>query len=164
MPITPTLATLGYIFSPDRSQVLMIHRNARPDDAHFGKYNGIGGKVERDEDIVTSFRREVREEAGIECDELHLAGTISWPGFGRDGGDWFGFLFRVTQFSGSILKSNPEGELRWVPIPGVMSLPLWEGDSYFLPMIFNISAPVFHGLMPYQNGRPISWSFTSLPL
>ena len=141
----------------------MIHRNARPHDAHFGKFNGIGGKVERDEDIVTSFRREVREEAGIECDELHLAGTISWPGFGRDGGDWFGFLFRVTQFSGTVLKSNPEGELLWVPIPNGMTLPMWAGDRYFLPMIFNFTAPPFHGLMPYQNGHPVSWTFTSLP-
>ena len=29
MPFTPILATLGYIFSPDRTRVLLIHRNAR---------------------------------------------------------------------------------------------------------------------------------------
>ena len=32
MPYTPIVATLGYVLSPDRSEVLMIHRNARPDD------------------------------------------------------------------------------------------------------------------------------------
>ena len=32
MPYTPILATLGYVFSPDCRRVLMIHRNARPDD------------------------------------------------------------------------------------------------------------------------------------
>ena len=42
MPYTPILATLGYVFSPDGRRVLMIHRNARPDDAHLGKYNGLG--------------------------------------------------------------------------------------------------------------------------
>ena len=45
MPYTPIVATLGYIMSPDRTQVLMVHRNARPDDIHFGKYNGLGGKI-----------------------------------------------------------------------------------------------------------------------
>jgi 8-oxo-dGTP diphosphatase len=63
----------------------LIHRNARPDDPHFGKYNGLGGKLEPGEDVVAGLRREVREEAGIACEELHLAGTISWPGFGKDG-------------------------------------------------------------------------------
>ena len=101
MPFSPILATLGYIFSPDGRRVLMIHRNARPDDAHFGKYNGLGGKLEPNEDIVAGLRREIREEAGIECDELALAGTISWSGFGKNNEDWFGFLFRVTRFSGT---------------------------------------------------------------
>ena len=54
------LATLGYVLSPDGKQVLLIHRNRRPDDAHFGKYNGLGGKLEADEDVVGGMRREIR--------------------------------------------------------------------------------------------------------
>src|SRR5690606_39087406 len=45
MPYTPILATLGYVLSPDRRRVLMVHRNARPGDQHLGKYNGLGGKL-----------------------------------------------------------------------------------------------------------------------
>src|SRR4051812_15609283 len=79
VPLTPVLATLGYVVSPDGHSVLLIHRDARPDDPHFGKHNGLGGKLERDEGIVAGMRREIREEAGIECDRLVLRGTISWP-------------------------------------------------------------------------------------
>ena len=75
MPYTPIVATLGYVLSPDRSQVLLIHRNARPDDQHLGKYNGLGGKIERDEDVVAGMRREIHEEAGIDCDAMTLRGT-----------------------------------------------------------------------------------------
>ena len=74
---TPILATLGYVMSPDGTQVLMIHRNTRPDDLHYGKYNGLGGKVDSNEDVVSGMRREIREEAGIEAEELVLRGTIS---------------------------------------------------------------------------------------
>ncbi len=162
MPFTPILATLGYIFSPDREKVLMIRRDARPEDPHFGKYNGLGGKLDAAEDVVAGFRREVREEAGIECDELHLAGTVSWPGFGKHGEDWFGFVFRVTRWSGTPLAANPEGTLVWVPVGEVLSLPLWEGDRFFLPLVFDPSAPRFHGVMPYRNGRPVGWSFSPL--
>lgn len=162
MPFTPILATLGYLFSPDRRQVLLIHRNARPDDAHYGKYNGLGGKLDPGEDVVAGFRREVREEAGLECDELHLAGTVSWPGFGKNGEDWFGFIFRVTRWSGTPLTANPEGTLVWVPLDEVPALPLWEGDAHFLPLVFDAAWPRFHGVMPYRDGRPVSWSFSLL--
>ncbi len=163
MPYTPILATLGYIFSPDRAKVLMIHRNARPGDSHFGKYNGLGGKLEPNEDIVSGFRREVREEAGLECDELQLAGTISWPGFGNAGEDWFGFLFRVTAWSGTPFASNAEGTLSWVPVIDVPALPLWDGDRHFLPLVLNPESPPFHGIMPYRNGLPTGWNQTTLP-
>jgi 8-oxo-dGTP diphosphatase len=160
MPYTPILATLGYVFSPDRQRVLMIHRNTRADDAHFGKYNGLGGKLDANEDVIAGLKREIREEAGIECEAIGLAGTISWPGFGKKGEDWFGFIFRVEGFTGTPLPANDEGTLEWVEIDRVLTLPLWEGDRYFLPLIFDPAAPQFHGVMPYRNGKPVSWSYS----
>ena len=85
MPYTPILATLGYLLSPDGARVLLIHRNRRPGDAHFGKYNGLGGKLDAGEDVVACLRREIREESSLECKHLLLRGTISWPGFGKGG-------------------------------------------------------------------------------
>lgn len=85
MPYTPILATLGYVLSPDGKEVLLIHRNARPDDPAFGKYNGLGGKLEPAEDVAAGMRREIREEAGLEAHQLILRGTLSWPGFGKNG-------------------------------------------------------------------------------
>jgi 8-oxo-dGTP diphosphatase len=162
MPYTPILATLGYVLSPDGRQVLLIHRNRRPDDPHFGKYNGLGGKLERDEDIVAGMRREVREEAGIECEEMRLCGTINWPGFGKQGEDWFGFLFRIERFGGEPLRENPEGTLEWVDVERVLQLPLWEGDRFFLPLVFGPDRRQFHGVMPYAAGRPIRWQYSLL--
>ncbi|HEY7871117.1 MAG TPA: 8-oxo-dGTP diphosphatase [Rudaea sp.] len=160
MPYTPILATLGYVLSPDRHRVLMIHRNARPGDHHLGKYNGLGGKLEPDEDVIAGMRREIREEAGIECDEIHLRGTISWPGFGKHGEDWFGFVFVVTRFSGTPLQDNAEGTLEWVDVEKILDLPLWEGDRHFLPLVFDADPRTFHGVMPYRDGRMLSWNFS----
>ena len=157
MPYTPILATLGYVLSPDRRRVLMVHRNARPGDQHLGKYNGLGGKLEPGEDVVAGMRREIREEAGIACDELQLRGTISWPGFGREGEDWFGFVFLVTRHSGEPFASNPEGTLEWIEVERILELPLWEGDRRFLPLVFDEDPRAFHGVMPYRDGRMVSW-------
>jgi 8-oxo-dGTP diphosphatase len=162
MPYTPILATLGYVLSPESKQVLMIHRDQNPNDYHFGKYNGLGGKLDPEEDIVSGMKREIREESGIECDVLQLCGTISWPGFGKRGEDWFGFIFRIEKWHGSVLKSNPEGSLVWMEIDQIMNLNLWEGDRYFLPLVFTEDRKPFHGVMPYRDGKPIGWSVSIL--
>jgi 8-oxo-dGTP diphosphatase len=160
MPYTPILATLAYVLSPDGRRALMVHRNRRPDDAHFGKYNGLGGKLDPGEDVVSGICRELREEAGLECDELILRGTISWPGFGTNGEDWFGFIFRVDRWRGTPRADNPEGALEWVEVDHLLDLPLWEGDRFFLPLVFEKSAKQFHGVMPYRDGRPVSWTYS----
>jgi 8-oxo-dGTP diphosphatase len=159
VPFTPIVATLGYVLSPDRSRVLMVHRNRRDDDAHKGKYNGLGGKLEPGEDVVACIRREVREESGLECDALTLRGTISWPGFGKGGEDWFGFVFRIDRYSGQPWAENNDGPLVWVEVARVLELPLWEGDRFFLPLVF-ADGKQFHGVMPYRDGRPAGWSYS----
>jgi 8-oxo-dGTP diphosphatase len=162
MPYTPILATLGYVLSPDRRRVLLIHRNARPGDQHLGKYNGLGGKMERDEDIATCMRRELHEEAGIEATAMQLRGTISWPGFGKHGEDWLGFIFLVTAFEGEPPVANVEGSLEWIEVERILELPLWDGDRHFLPLVFDTDPRPFHGVMPYRDGRMVSWGFERL--
>ena len=157
------LATLGYVLSEDRARVLMIRRDTRPDDIHFGYYNGLGGKLEPDEDVASGMRREIREEAGLECGELDFAGTISWPGFGRDGANWFGFLFRVPQWSGTPATGNDEGSLHWVEVADMLAgrVPMWPSDAHFLPLVFAADPAPFHGVMPFRDGRALSWNYTS---
>ena len=160
MPYQPILGTLGYILSPDKKKVLLIHRNSRPEDEHLGKYNGLGGKIESQEDIVASMKREILEEAGIQCTEMSLRGTISWPGFGKNGEDWFGFIFVITQFEGTPYSKNPEGNLEWIDINKFLNLeiPMWEGDKFFIPLLFTQADKQFHGIMPYRDGKPTGWS------
>lgn len=159
---TPILGTLGYVLSPDASRVLLVHRNKRANDAHLGKYNGLGGKLHADEDIVACMRREIREEAGLECSSMRLRGTVSWPGFGKGGEDWFGFIFLIDAFAGEPFRENHEGTLEWVERGAILSLPLWEGDRYFLPLVFSDEPRTFHGVMPYKDGAPLNWSFSWL--
>ena len=177
MAYTPIIGTLAYIVdrtadvSPSGA-ALLVHRNARPDDEHLGKWNGLGGKLEADEDVAAGLRRELREEAAIEVTSMQLRGTVSWPGFGPNGEDWLGFVFLVDAWSGVPPSSNDEGRLEWIPLPRLLlacspdpddrdaaNLPMWEGDRYFLPLVFDDDPRSFHGVMPYENGRPIGWTW-----
>lgn len=160
MPYRPILATLGYVLSGDGRHVLMVHRNARPDDHHLDKYNGLGGKLEPGEDAMSGMRREIREEASIECGRMSLRGTISWPGFGKGGEDWLGFVFLVGRFRGTPLERNAEGALEWIELGRLGELPMWEGDRHFLPLVFDADPRPFHGVMPYRDGRMQSWRYS----
>ncbi len=157
---TPIIGTLGYIF--DQGRILMVHRNKRVGDTHFGKYNGLGGKMEPTEDVVSCIRREILEEAGVTIEAMTLRGTVNWTGFGPQGQDWLGFIFLITRISGSTFTENAEGTLEWIPLAQIPSLPMWEGDRHFLPLLFDSDPRAFHGLMPYKNGQPQSWSYTRL--
>ena len=155
----PIVGTLGYILSRDRKKILLIHRNLRHNDHHLHKYNGLGGKMLPNEDVVSCLRREIFEEAGIKCEDIILRGTINWTGFGPEGENWLGFIFRIDRFSGTPFTSNEEGSLSWVPIDDLDKLPMWEGDRYFLQLVFDDDPKLFHGYMPYRDGRPLSWHY-----
>lgn len=142
--------------------MLLIHRDKRPDDIHYGKYLGLGGRVESDEDVVSGVRREIREESGLDAAEVILRGTIHWPGFGHGGDGWFGFVFRVDRFAGEPHEGNAEGTLAWVPVADLDTVPMWDSDHHWLPMVFDGDPRQFHGVMPYHEGAMVSWSFQRL--
>lgn len=156
MRLTPVMTTLAYIVRD--GSVLLCHRIARHTDMQHGKYNGIGGHMERDEDPVTCIRREIREETGLDIADPWLRGTISWPGFGTNGEDHFAFVFRVDDPVGEPFAANEEGELSWHPIDAIRDLPMWEGDRHFLPLVFDDDPRLFHLVIPYEDGRPTGCS------
>ena len=159
---TPIVGTLGFVLSEDQKEVLLVRRCARQDDQHLGKYNGLGGKLLPGEDVQACMIREIEEEAGIQCLEMQLRGTVNWPGFGPDGENWLGFIFLITRFSGEPKLYNEEGELAWHSLTSIDTLPMWEGDKYFLPLIFDKDPRLFHGYLPYENGKPLLWSCTRM--
>ncbi len=162
MAYRPIASTLAYVLSPDGTEVLMVHRNRRSDDEHVGKYNGLGGHLERDEDVATCIVREIREEAGIECTALTLRGTVNWNDFGPTKQDWLGFIFLVTAFEGEPFEHNDDGPLEWVALDRLTDLPMWEGDRHFLPLVFDDDPRPFHGTMCYRDGSPIGWSYVRM--
>lgn len=157
----PVLGVVAYVMRGD--EVLLVHRTARADDPQRGLYNGLGGKVEPDEDVIAAIRRELTEEAGIQATSLTLRGTVSWPIEAGPGTDWFGFVFRVDAFRGEPPPSNVEGTLHWVPLALLSTLELPAGDERWLPWVFDPTVAQFAAVMPYRDGRPCGWSASVLP-
>jgi len=85
----------GFLFSPDRSRVLLIRKN-RP-AWQRDRLNGVGGKVEAGESLPQAMRREFREEAGMDLPEAHWRHVVTLRGQddGGSGADWEGHFFRA---------------------------------------------------------------------
>ncbi len=117
MGLPPThiyLRTLIFVFHGD--EVLLIFRQ-RPPDAGF--WNGIGGKIDRDEDPLEAAQRELWEEAGIRAG-LEFRGVAT--AIVRSTGEhWSIFLFSARVADRTVVASA-EGALRWVAPDDVATL------------------------------------------
>jgi 8-oxo-dGTP diphosphatase len=85
----------GFLFSPDRSRVLLIRKNRPAWQA--GKLNGVGGKIEPGETPHQAMVREFREEAGVDLPEprwQHVL-TLSGKDDAGAGHGWAGHFFRA---------------------------------------------------------------------
>jgi 8-oxo-dGTP diphosphatase len=146
------LGTLCYIRSGGRT--LMVHRDKRPGDMHWGKWNGLGGKVIPGETPEECVIREVREESGLELACPRLCGILTFPAF-DDEEDWYVFVFEAMEFGGD-LSECPEGTLEWIEDDRLPGLDLWEGDRLFLPWIGG--GRFFSGRLAYSAGRLVDHS------
>ena len=141
------LATLCYVRKDHHT--LMVHRIKKSGDMHFGKWNGLGGKIENGETPEECAIREIKEECGLFAKKMLMKGFLSFPGFSK-GEDWYAFVFVIDDFEGQMIDS-PEGDLQWIPDEKLLELDLWEGDRIFLKWLDK--AGFFSAKFIYHDGR-----------
>ncbi|HVO72360.1 MAG TPA: NUDIX domain-containing protein, partial [Aggregatilineaceae bacterium] len=88
-----------------------------------GRYNGIGGHIERDEDPLSGAIREIQEETGLDAKNVRFRGVIH-----VDPGEATGVLVFVfsAEASSHDFTDNDEGTLEWVPRKAIGALPSVE--------------------------------------
>ncbi|MBI3761316.1 MAG: NUDIX domain-containing protein [Chloroflexi bacterium] len=115
-------------------EVLLI--KGAPDKKIFpGRYNGVGGHVERDEDIFSAAIREVREETGLAVTEFRLRGVINIDTGEAAGIGLFVFTARAD---GREVRASSEGILEWVAFDQVNELDLVEDLPMLLPKVLGM--------------------------
>ena len=129
------LGVLTYL--ENNQKILMIHR--QKNDEHKGLWLAPGGKIEKNESPVESAFREFYEETGLKIKYPKLKSILSFPDYGKSpfGDEWQIFVFYTNKYEGNLKKNCPEGTLKWININKILKLPMWEGDKFFTPKIFD---------------------------
>lgn len=137
--------TLCYIEKDGK--YLMLHRVKKVNDLNQDKWIGIGGKFEDKESPEECMLREAYEETGLTLLTPEYRGILTfvsdkWP-------TEYIHLFYANNFLGELIDCD-EGNLEWVPIQDIYSLPLWQGDKIFLRLIEE-KAPFFSLKLQYEG-------------
>lgn len=140
-------STLCYIVKDGK--VLMLHRVKKKNDINHDKWIGIGGKFEPEEAPEECILRETKEETGLTLTSWRCRGVVT---FLQEGGEGeYMYLFTADDFTGELIECD-EGDLQWVNLDFLDTLPTWEGDRIFLNLLWQ-DAPFFLLTLRYQGDR-----------
>ena len=122
-------STLCYIRKGD--EYLMLFRDKKEKDVNEGKWVGVGGKFKENESAEECLLREVKEETGIALSSYTFHGVVHFHSDEWEDEDMYLFSADIDD-SADLLQDCPEGTLKFIPKDELLTLPMWEGDKYFL--------------------------------
>ena len=134
---------------------LMLKRNS---DKKIlpGVWMAPGGKIEFNEGLFECARREIREETGLEINNLRIKATGN--GYMKDLNEEVFFHFVFADYAGGILKNNPpDGELRWLTVEEILKLDNLLAEIHQVSsFIFDDTDNVISYKAVYEKGNKLS--------
>lgn len=143
------MTSLCYIEQDNK--YLMLHRVTKENDENKDKWIGIGGKFEDGESPEECALREIKEETGLDAEDLEYRGIVTFVS--DEYGTEYMHLFKCTDFSGEIRECD-EGVLEWIDKTKLFTLEMWEGDMIFLRLL-DEERPFFSLKLCYKGDRLI---------
>ncbi len=101
-----------------------------------GKWNGFGGKVEKDESIEDAARRELYEEAGVDARGLRELGVLhfTWKETPAFSDELEVHVFSASKFEGEVQETE-EMRPQWFNYGDIPFDNMWKDNAFWFPIL-----------------------------
>lgn len=138
-----TRYVVGFAFWRDK--VLLLLKKKGPVYV-VGKLNGVGGKIEEGENVISAMAREFGEETGVETWPSLWSHAAVMYGDASEGNDYelnilFTYLPDVGEFDNI---KNPEStgeDLSWIELDGFENRGIVENLKWIIPLCLDRTTP-----------------------
>src|SRR5699024_5050838 len=120
-------------------RILLIKKPKR------GWYAIPGGKMERGETVKEAVVREFWEETGLRIETCALKGVFTFVVSDKRQSEqeWMMFTFVSNTYNGGLAEHCNEGELAWVRVDSIKTLPMADGDRNISDQVLTTDKMLF---------------------
>jgi 8-oxo-dGTP diphosphatase len=132
--------TAGFLFRNNGSEVALVKKNRPAWQA--GKLNGIGGKMELNENAIDCMQREFREETGADISDWRPFAILQ-----SNENTWQVVMF--SSHSPAEVSTTSDEEIGWYKLSELSSLPVVPNLQWLIPLAKNEKA--LHSIIVEQD-------------
>jgi 8-oxo-dGTP diphosphatase len=140
---------------------LLLLKGAPTKRLWANRYNGLGGHIEANEDVLSAAQRELIEESGLTDVTLTLRGVINIDTGVDEQGPRPGVLLFVLVGETQVreVKSTAEGTPEWIPLTQLEDYPLLD-DLYAVIPLALADGAIFYGQYSPRADGSMGYRFT----
>ncbi|HEV7424107.1 MAG TPA: 8-oxo-dGTP diphosphatase [Candidatus Paceibacterota bacterium] len=125
--------TLLYLYKANEKQILLGMKKRR---FGTGKWNGVGGKLEKGENIKEALVREIKEEIDVTInpDDLKQVATLDFRYTGNPEWNQQSHVFFIEKWQGEPIETE-EIIPKWHDVNSLPYENMWLDDIHWLPLV-----------------------------
>lgn len=138
--------TMCFVFY--KNKVLLMKASKKKD--WEGMYDPLGGHIEKGEGIITSAKREIKEESGLKAVNTKLCGIVHVADF--FGKDVMMFVTSSQAKTNKIKTASDEGIAEWININDLDKIKVFEDVKPILKQVLKLEkGKIFIGLSRFDG-------------
>ncbi len=127
-------ATLLFLVKKSSEEVKEICLAMKKRGFGVGRWNGAGGKVNKEEEVEDATKRETKEEIGVDVEELEKVAKLSFYFPHKEEWNQVVHVYFAERWSGDI-KESEEMKPAWFSAEELPFDKMWPDDVFWVPEV-----------------------------